>query len=115
MTPTTRIATLLGTVLLLLGVLFSPTAPAAEGPAAEHILAATGVQGGLIVHVGCGDGRLTAALRSSDSFLVHGLDTNADHVEQARVTLQPGQAVVHGEVSEDRVRELIQQAGFQPR
>lgn len=37
------------------------------------------------------------------------------HVDAAAVTLEPGQAVVHGKVSEDRVRELIQQAGFQPR
>ena len=36
-------------------------------------------------------------------------------VEGAKVTLDPGQAIVHGKVSEDRVRELIQQAGFQPR
>jgi len=35
-------------------------------------------------------------------------------VEGAKVVLQPGQAVVHGSVSEDRVRELIRQAGFQP-
>ncbi len=37
------------------------------------------------------------------------------HVDAATVTLEPGQAIVHGEVSENRVRELIQQAGFQPR
>ena len=42
---------------------------------ARQILAATGVRGGLVVHVGCGDGTLTAALRASDSYLVHGLDT----------------------------------------
>jgi hypothetical protein len=27
---------------------------------------ATGVQGGLVVHLGCGDGQLTAALRAAD-------------------------------------------------
>ena len=36
------------------------------------------------------------------------------HVAAATVTLEPGQAVVHGSVSEGRVRELIEQAGFQP-
>jgi copper chaperone CopZ len=41
--------------------------------------------------------------------------SNDAHVDAAAVTLEPGQAVVHGKVSEDRVRELIQQAGFQPR
>ena len=33
----------------------------------------TGAAGGMIVHVGCADGRLTAALSSSGRFLVHGL------------------------------------------
>ncbi|MCH7752470.1 MAG: permease [Planctomycetes bacterium] len=41
--------------------------------------------------------------------------TNDAHIDAAAVTLEPGQATVHGKVSEDRVRELIQQAGFQPR
>lgn len=36
-------------------------------------------------------------------------------VAGARVTLEPGRAVVYGEVSEPRVRELIAQAGFEPR
>ncbi len=51
---------------------------------AEQILDATGVEGGLIVHIGCSDGYLTAALRANDSFLVHGLDANADNIEKAR-------------------------------
>jgi copper chaperone CopZ len=37
------------------------------------------------------------------------------HVNEARVTLEPGRVVVQGEISEARVHELIQQAGFQPR
>ena len=36
----------------------------AEADAARQILQATGVRGGLIVHLGCGDGKLTAALRA---------------------------------------------------
>ncbi|MFZ5830520.1 MAG: hypothetical protein ACOY3P_10545, partial [Planctomycetota bacterium] len=42
-------------------------AQAAGGPAedAAAILAEHGVSGGLVVHVGCGDGRLTAALRAT--------------------------------------------------
>ncbi len=51
---------------------------------AGQILDATGVRGGLIVHIGSGDGKLTAALRASDSYLVHGLDTDARNVAQAR-------------------------------
>ncbi|MHC4332148.1 MAG: hypothetical protein ACYSWW_28995 [Planctomycetota bacterium] len=41
---------------------------------AEDILKTCNVTGGLIVHIGCGNGRLTAALRTNDSYLVHGLD-----------------------------------------
>jgi len=51
---------------------------------AKGILEATGVKGGLIVHLGCGDGKVTAALHASNAYLVHGIDTDADHVAQAR-------------------------------
>ena len=51
---------------------------------ARRILDATGVKGGLIVHVGCGDGRLTAALGAGDSCLVHGLDSDPANVQAAR-------------------------------
>ena len=57
---------------------------AASQRLAEEILAATGVQGGLVVHLGCGDGRLTAALRADEKFTVHGLDRDAANVEAAR-------------------------------
>ncbi|MEA3367928.1 MAG: hypothetical protein U9R68_07430, partial [Planctomycetota bacterium] len=39
----------------------------AAGDAAK-ILQETGIRGGLIVHLGCGDGRLTAALRAGDAY-----------------------------------------------
>jgi len=51
---------------------------------AKKILDATGIQGGFIVHIGCGEGRLTAALRANDSFMVHGLDKAVKNVEKAR-------------------------------
>jgi len=56
------------------------------GPAEEaaRILADTGVRGGLVVHLGCGDGRLTAALRAGDAYVVHGLDADPKNVEAAR-------------------------------
>ncbi len=50
---------------------------------AEGILAATGIQGGLVVHVGCGDGKLTAAFRRNDSYLVQGLTRDEQDVETA--------------------------------
>ncbi|MFA6561285.1 MAG: PQQ-binding-like beta-propeller repeat protein [Verrucomicrobiia bacterium] len=55
---------------------------------AQHLLGAAGVKGGLIVHVGCGDGKLTAALRANDSFIVHGLDTDVASVTTARNVIQ---------------------------
>ncbi len=51
---------------------------------AEEILKNTGVQGGLIVHVGCGDAALTAGLRPNDSYVVQGLEKDPDVVEKAR-------------------------------
>ena len=55
---------------------------------AAGILAATGVKGGLVVHVGCGDGKLTAALRANESYIVHGLDADAASVEKARAHIR---------------------------
>ncbi len=49
---------------------------------------AAGIQGGLVVHLGCGDGKLTVALRASNSHLVHGLDTDAGQVAAARAYIR---------------------------
>ena len=74
----------------------------APGPgSAEEILKATGVQGGLVVHLGCGDGKLTAALRADNRYLVQGLDADAANVEKARSHLQS--LGVYGDVSADRL------------
>jgi len=51
---------------------------------ARKILLAAGVEGGLIVHLGCGDGTLTAALRADERYVVHGLDGDAADVEAAK-------------------------------
>jgi len=51
---------------------------------AKQILSGSGIQGGLVVHVGCGDGKLTAALRAGGFFLVHGLDADPENVTRAR-------------------------------
>ena len=56
----------------------------AQEQQAWQILDATGVEGGLVVHVGCGDGKLTAALRANERYLVHGLDADPNNIEQAR-------------------------------
>jgi outer membrane protein assembly factor BamB len=51
---------------------------------AKSILEKSGIQGGLIIHVNCGDGTLTEALKVNDSFLVQGLDPNMDNIRRAR-------------------------------
>ena len=43
---------------------------------AKEILDTTGVKGGIVVHLGCGDGKLTAALRTNDRYTVHGLEAD---------------------------------------
>jgi len=55
---------------------------------AKEILDTTGVQGGIVVHLGCGDGKLTAALRVSDRYTVHGLEADPAKVAEARSYIQ---------------------------
>ena len=72
-------------VLLLTAALADPAAALPTSvETARQILEETGVQGGLVVHLGCGDGRLTAALRANDRYLVEGLDTDPAAVAAAR-------------------------------
>ncbi len=55
---------------------------------AEEILDVTGVEGGLVVHLGCGDGKLTALLHANDRYLVHGLDAKQATVAAARAHIR---------------------------
>lgn len=71
----------------------------AESITARAIYEATGVQGGLVVHLGCGDGKLTVALRASDRYLVHGLDADASLVAKTRALLH--EKSLYGPVSAD--------------
>jgi outer membrane protein assembly factor BamB len=59
-------------------------APLWANAEAESLLADSGVKGGLVVHVGCGDGKLTATLCANERFLVHGLTFDRDSVDAAR-------------------------------
>ena len=70
------------------------------GDLARRLFADAGFRGGLIAHVGCSDGRLTAALRAGDGYLVHGLDTDAQKVKRAREHIAA--RGVYGKVSVDR-------------
>ncbi len=73
----------------LIGVLGVSTAPAAQTPeaTADAIIQATGFKGGLVVHVGCGDGKLLAALGTHQGTKVHGLEHAADKVARVRADL----------------------------
>ena len=51
---------------------------------AAKILKATTSSGGLVVHLGSGDGKLTAALGKSGSYVVQGLDSDDGNVRKAR-------------------------------
>ena len=53
-------------------------------PTADELLRESGITGGIALHVGCGGGKLTAALHTSDRLLVHGLDTDPADVAKAR-------------------------------
>lgn len=71
----------------------------AEEDTAETILDTANFRGGLIVHLGCGDGHLTGELAGQGDCLVHGLDTNATNVAAARTHLQ--KSGVYGRVAVD--------------
>ena len=74
----------LGALSIMMLVTLADRAGADEQALAKRILDATSVKGGLIVHLGCGDGKLTAALHADDKYLVHGLDADPANVEKAR-------------------------------
>ncbi len=85
MVPRHRVfAAAVGVVAAFLACTVCVAAKGKQPAGAKQILAASGVKGGLVVHVGCGDGRLTAALRANDSYIVHGLDRDAAKVSAAR-------------------------------
>jgi len=67
---------------------------------AARILDATGVTGGLVVHVECGNGELTAALRANPGFMVHGLAKSEAEVQEARAHI--AEKGLYGPVSVDR-------------
>lgn len=51
---------------------------------AAAILNASGIPGGMAIHLGCGNGQLTAALAANGKFTVQGLDADAANVAAAR-------------------------------
>ena len=55
---------------------------------AARIISESGVEGGLVVHAGCGDGSLTAELGEQGPWLVHGLERDGKLVARAREHIQ---------------------------
>ena len=80
-------------------VLVPPASTHAAGPGGK-ILEASGVTGGVVVHLGCGDGELTASLHAGDRFLVHGLDTDGAKIAKARAHIDS--KGIYGKVSAER-------------
>jgi len=93
-----RLAALTVILATAVGVIRAAPSPEAQ---AKAILDATGVRGGLVVHLGCGDGRLTAAMRAGEAYLVHGLDANPADVEKARAHVRA--QGLYGPVTIDRL------------
>ncbi len=93
-----------GRLVLAIGVFLGLTTRAETSSVearARGILEATGIQGGLVVHLGCGDGKLTAALGAKPGFLVHGLATNEQDLTIARALAR--KKGLYGKVSIDRL------------
>ena len=85
----------ISTVILALAA----CSPAVAQQSAEEILKASGIEGGLIVQLGCGSGKLTAALGAGGSFIVQGLDTDPATVQKARQKIRS--LGIGGKVSAD--------------
>jgi len=80
--------------------LFLALAGSAPGATAGDLLRESGVSGGVAVHVGCGGGRLTAALHADDKLLVTGLDTDAADIAKAKKHIDS--LGLYGKVSAER-------------
>ncbi|MHC4314995.1 MAG: outer membrane protein assembly factor BamB family protein [Planctomycetota bacterium] len=70
-----------------------------QGQNAREIVNSAAVRGGLIVHLGCGDGRLTTELRVNDRYIVQGLDTDATNIKKAREHIKS--LGIYGKVTAD--------------
>jgi len=57
---------------------------------AKAIYLAAGTSGGFVVHLGCGDGGGTVALRAGEGFIVQGLDTSPEKIGTARRSICDG-------------------------
>jgi len=72
-----------GSLIICLAAAICSLASGADALSPLIALKDSGVKGGLVVHLGCGDGKATATLRISNAYVVHGLDTSAKNVSVA--------------------------------
>ena len=84
-----RTALLTFAVPFAAGLAFGPASAVAgeSSSLADQIVRASGIRAGLCVHLGVGDGSLTADLAQGGRFLVHGLDPDEKAVEKARAAI----------------------------
>ena len=66
------------------GIAKASSVETAVDQTAEEILKRSGVTGGVIVDIGCGEGRLAAALCRNDRYVAQGLDVDARAIESGR-------------------------------
>ena len=77
----------------------SVTSVSLHGASVDDAIKASGITGGLVVHLGCGDGMATLELRTSNSLVVQGLDTSAENVAKARERIRS--AGLYGRITVD--------------
>ena len=81
--------------LVCLILFLLPTAAGLGDPV--DLLKSSGVKGGLVVHIGCGDGGETVGLLLNERYIVQGLDVSDGTVQKARQNI--GAAGCYGKVS----------------
>jgi len=105
MTNARRIPTYARNAIIILAIHFlaSTGHAIAQKPetVAERIVQTTGVKGGFVVHLGCGDGQLTTALRINDSYMVQGLAATDEELAEARSNARASGC--YGDISIDRL------------
>jgi outer membrane protein assembly factor BamB len=82
-------------------VLVGTSTTALQAADAAAILRQADIWGGVVSHLGCDDGALTATLRTQPNIQVHGLDTDGRQIAAAQRTLV--EAGVQGEVAVARL------------
>jgi len=68
---------------------------------AAAVIKDSGVRGGFVAHLNCGDGTLTAGLKPTDSFQVQGLTRDASQVAKARTNV--AKAGLYGDIAIDQL------------